>query len=137
MVFPVRRGLRDGLQHVPVLDDLARVVEAKDVDACPVAVAGPLLVAMEDDVAPLGDGPLELHLLAGVPAGHLAEVGDEGLLAVGDRGVVLDVQVAHVHLDGLGGLALVEHEVVERHRVPLVLVRTLGHRVCSSARSAP
>ena len=75
---------------------LPLVVEAEDVDAGPVRLAGPLLVAVEDDVAPLGDRPLHVHALAGMLARHPLEELDERLLAVGDAGVVLDVDVPDV-----------------------------------------
>ena len=46
-----------------MLDDLAVVVQAEDVDPGPVAVTRPLLVAVENDVVALGDGPLEVDAL--------------------------------------------------------------------------
>jgi hypothetical protein len=55
------------------------------------------------------------------------EVLDEGLFLVGRGGVVLDVDVTDVPLDGLGRLALIEHQVVERHHRLLVLVQAIGH----------
>src|SRR5207253_4585204 len=61
----VGRFSGDRLQHVPVLDDLPVVIEAEDVDARPIAISRPLLVAVQDDVVALGDHSLELHLLAG------------------------------------------------------------------------
>lgn len=42
----VSRPFRDGLKHVPVLDYLAFIIQAEDVDARPVVVARPFLVAM-------------------------------------------------------------------------------------------
>ena len=67
-----------------------------------------------------GDHPMELDELAGVLGGHPLEVLDEGLSPVADVRVVLPVLGADVPLDGLGRSALVEHQVVERDRVPLV-----------------
>src|SRR5690349_7768467 len=45
---PVRvgGGLRDSLEHVPVLHHLARLVEPEDVDSGPLAVAWPLVAAV-------------------------------------------------------------------------------------------
>ena len=40
-----------------MLNDLARLVEAKDVDAGPVAIAGPVLVAVQHDEVTLGNDP--------------------------------------------------------------------------------
>src|SRR5512145_596913 len=119
----VSRVLRDYLQHVPMLDDLPVFVEAEDVDPCIVLAAWPSLMAVQDDVLALSDGADELHVLAGILSRHALEVVDERLLAIADVRVVLDVRVARVHLEGLRGLALVEHEVVERLDVPLVGVQ--------------
>jgi hypothetical protein len=83
----------DDLKHVPVLDDLAVAVEAEDVDARVILVAGPVLVAVEDRKVALGYSALELDPLCGVLGGHALEVVDEGLLAVRDVRVVLDVDV--------------------------------------------
>jgi hypothetical protein len=105
-----------------VLDDLPALVEAEDVDAGPVAVPGPSLEAVQHDVGALGDRALDVHALVRVFPGHPGEELDEPGLAVGDAGVVLDVDVAHVPLDRLGGPALIEHQVIEGHRVPLVLL---------------
>ena len=50
------RGLRGNrLQHVPVLHDLAMSIETRDVDASPVAIAWPILIAVQDDVVPFRD----------------------------------------------------------------------------------
>src|SRR5439155_19851948 len=70
----VRGLLGNWLKHVPVLDDPSLVVEAEDVDARPIPVAGPLLIAVGDDVVALGDHAFELVLLAWVLASHSLEV---------------------------------------------------------------
>lgn len=46
-----------------MLDDPASVVEAEDVDAGPILIVGPLLVAVEHDEVPLRDPALEANLL--------------------------------------------------------------------------
>ena len=51
-----------------MFDDLPPCVEPEDVDARIVLVTGPALVAMKDDVVPLGQGPDELDMFAGVSA---------------------------------------------------------------------
>ena len=84
-----------------MLDDLAVVVEPEDVDAGVLVVAGPGLVAVQDDEVALGDHPLELDSLARVLRRHPLEVVDERLLAVADLRVVLDVLGTGVALDGL------------------------------------
>ena len=55
----------------------------------------------------VGKRPLELDPLPGVVLRYPDEVVDERLLAIGHPRVVLDVGVAGVLLDGVGGLALV------------------------------
>src|SRR3954451_11277371 len=56
----------DDLQDIPVLDDLAVGVEAEDVDAGVVVVAGPGLMAVQDDMVTLGNRANEPHPLARV-----------------------------------------------------------------------
>ena len=90
-----------------MLDDFAVAVETEDVDPGVVLVVRPGLVAVEHDVVVLGHGPLDLDPFAWVFRRHALEVVDERLLAVADVWIVLDVDVADVSLDRLGGLALV------------------------------
>jgi hypothetical protein len=65
---------------------------------------------------------LHVHALAGVLLRHSLEERDERLLAVGDVGIVLDVDVADVPAAGLRRPALVEQEVVEA--IALCLLRS-------------
>ena len=58
-------GVGDDLQHVPMLDDLAVVGQAEDVDAGVVRVAGPLLEAMQDDELPSASTRLNSTRLPG------------------------------------------------------------------------
>jgi hypothetical protein len=104
-----------------MLDDLAVVIEAEDVDSGVVLIARPGLVAMEDDVFILRDRALERDSLARILPRHPLEVRDEGRRAIADPRVVLGVGGADIPLDRFARLRLVEHQVVERHRVPLVL----------------
>jgi len=76
---------------------------------------------MQHDVIALGDDTLELNVLSGVLLRHPREVLDEGTLAVRDAGVVLNIDIACVFLDGFGGAALVEHQVVKGSDSGLVL----------------
>ncbi len=71
-------------------------------------------------------------MLAG---GHADEVGDERRLAVGHYGIVLDVCLSRVLCDGLGRLALVEHQIVERGYGAFVLLqlRAAAHTITSAA----
>jgi len=77
----VRRLGRDDLKDVPVFDDFAGFVEAKDVYAGVVVVARPLLIAVQDDEVAFCDDTLEVHLFPGVVGGHALEVGNECFLA--------------------------------------------------------
>jgi len=101
---PIRVGgcLGDDLQDVPVLNDLAVLVEPEDVNPGVVTVTRPDLVAMQHDVVALGQGALDLDVLAGVLRGHAFEVVDEGLLAVANKRVVLSVDFVGVGGDRLG-----------------------------------
>jgi hypothetical protein len=91
--------------------------------------AGPGLVAVQHDVVSLGDHAFELHVLARELGGHADEVIDEGLFAVADVGIVLDVHVAGVERDRIGGTALVEHQIVESGDGLLVALEIGGHGV--------
>ena len=55
----VRIGRRFGnaLQNVPGFDDLAVIIETEDIDAGPVAVSWPLLIAVQDDELTIGQHP--------------------------------------------------------------------------------
>src|SRR5438874_5083423 len=70
----VRSLFRNPLQHVPVLDDLAGLIESKDVDAGPVPIVGPVLVAGEDHEITVREHASEFDPLTGVLARHPLEV---------------------------------------------------------------
>jgi hypothetical protein len=105
---------RHDLQYIPVFDNFSILVQPKNVDARPIAVARPLLIAVENDVVALGDYSFEMHPLAGILPRHPLKVGDERLFAVGDTGIVLDVDIARIFFDGFRWPALIEHQIVER-----------------------
>lgn len=60
----VGRVLRHGLPHIPMLDDLAISVEAKDVDPGMVFTAWPVLEAVEDYAMPFRNGVLHFDPFA-------------------------------------------------------------------------
>ena len=127
--------LRDDLEHIPVLDYLAVGVDSEDVDTGVVMVTRPHLVAVQHDVLTLCDGSYELDPLSGELSSHSLEVVDEGLLAIGDMGVVLGVGISRVALDGFGWTQVIEHQVIEGHHVCLVLFKIGSHatkhaRIC-------
>ena len=83
-----------------MFDDLAVVVELEDVHTRPVVITRPLLETVQHDVVAFGDDPLELNPLPWVLLRHASEVLDERLLAVRHAGIVLDVRIADVLMDG-------------------------------------
>jgi len=88
-----------------VFDDLAVVIEPKDVDPRPIAVPRPLLIAVQHDEVIVGQNSPEFNALAGILASHAFEVFDECILAVGDDRIVLRVAGADVPPDRFGRLA--------------------------------
>lgn len=114
--------LRHSLQHVPVLDDFASVIETENIYSRPVAIARPFLSAMQDDVIALGDDALEADALGRVLPRHPREIFDESFLAIAHFRVVLDVNVARVFFDSFGRLTLIEHQIVESHDALFVLL---------------
>ncbi len=87
-----------------MLDDFAVVIQPEDIDACPITIARPLLITMENDIAVLGNHPLEVNALAGVFLCHAHEIRDEGFLAIGHSRIVLNVDLTGVAGDGFGRL---------------------------------
>jgi hypothetical protein len=69
---------------------------------------------VQDHVGILGDHAPDLDSLTGVLLGHTGEVFNEALLAIGYAGVVLDVSVTYIAVNGLCRAALVEHQLIER-----------------------
>jgi hypothetical protein len=105
-----------------VLYNLAVVVEAKDVDPRIFMIAWPHLVTVEHDEIAFCDSSLEVNRFPWVFRVHPLEVLDERFLSISNFGIVLDVDVTGIFLDGFAGLALIEHQVVERLRIPFVLL---------------
>ena len=112
-----------------MLDDLAVLIEAENIDARPVliTVRGPFLVAMENDTVSFRDGTLEVHAFAWVFRSHALEVFDEGLFSVRDVRIVLNVSVTDIALNCFGWLTLIKHEVIERHGVLPVSLESINH----------
>src|SRR6476620_5604736 len=110
------------LDHLPIL------VQPKDVDARPIGSTRPHLMAVQYDVVPLSDDPHEPHPLARVLPCHPCEVVDERGFSIRHHRIVLGVAWPNVLLDGFGGFALVEHQVVELHDPTLVLLKSVTHR---------
>jgi hypothetical protein len=88
---------------------------------------------VQHHVPVLCDHASEFDVLSGVFLRHADEVGDERLFPLRDHGVVLDVHLSHVFVDGLGGLTLVEHQIVESRHCLFVLLQLLrAHSVASA-----
>ena len=96
-----------------MLDDLALVIDPKDINPRPIAIPGPPLVAVQHNEVIVGQDSPEFDAFAGVLPSHTFEVFDERDLSVGDDRVVLRVAGANVPPNRFGRLALVEHQVVE------------------------
>jgi hypothetical protein len=62
-----------------MFDDLAVIIRPEDVDASPIALIRPLLIAMQDDVIPFGDRALEMHALSGILLRYPRKVRDKRL----------------------------------------------------------
>jgi hypothetical protein len=123
----VRGVARDHLQYVPVLHNLTLFVQAENIYPCPKMVVRPVLPTVQDHIIALSDHSLELHALAGIFAGGFLKIGDESLFAVSHARIVLDIGCPGIPLDGLAGATFIEHEVVERHHVPLVAFQDIDH----------
>ena len=108
-----------------MLDDLANLVEAKDVDAGPVLVCigRPNLMAVENYEIAFRDRALEGDFLSGVLSRHSFEILNEGIFALSDVRIVLRVACTDIEFNCVSRFALVEHQVVKRHRIATVLFR--------------
>src|SRR5262245_15552155 len=87
----VSRRFGDALKHVPVFDDLAVVIKTENIDAGPITVSWPLLIAVQDNELTIGQHPAKLDGLPRVLARHAFEVRNECVLAVGDHRIVLSI----------------------------------------------
>ena len=87
--------LRNNLQDIPMLDDLALFIESKNVYAGVVMIAGPRLVAVQNDQIVFSYRALEFHLLARIFCCHTLKIFDEGLLAISYLRIVLHVAVTN------------------------------------------
>jgi hypothetical protein len=109
-----------------MLHDFAILIKSKDVDPCIVFVSRPLLVTMEDHLIFFRYRSFEVRPFARILRAHSLEILDERFLAVRDMRVVLYVLITRVLLDGLTRLTLIEHQIIERLRVALVLLQIVA-----------
>jgi hypothetical protein len=110
-----------------MLNDFASVIESKNVYASPIAIAGPLLITVQDDEIAFGEDAFEMHALARIFVCHSREVFDESRFAVRDGGVMLNVSIACIFFDCFGGLTLIEHQIIKSHYIFFVLLKLLCH----------
>ena len=96
-----------------MLDNLSIGVQAKDVDAGPITIVRPVLVAVQNDEVLIGEYSAELHSFSGIRVSHPLEVVDERVLAIGDHRIVLSVRRSYVSSYRFAWLRVVEHQVVE------------------------
>jgi hypothetical protein len=114
-----------------MLDNLSVAIETKDVHARVVIVPWPGLMAMQYDQITFSDCALEVDSFAREFRRHPLKESDEGLFAIGYFGIVLNVNITHVLLNGFTGSALIEHQVIECLRVHLVLFQFIAHTLNS------
>jgi hypothetical protein len=115
------------LQNVPVLDNLAGTVKAKDVDSSVVFISRPMLKAVQHDEVTFSNGPSHLDALSRVLPLHAFEVGDKSGLTISNMRVMLGIRITNIAGDGLSRLTVVEHEGVESNGIGLVLVSAWAH----------
>jgi len=121
----VRRFLRDDLQHVPVFNDFAFVIQSEDVNPGVVVVAWPVLEAVKNNKLTLGNGSLDLDAFAWPLAGHSLEISDETVLSRRNVWIMLSVDVADITFDGLEWSTLIEHELVKSDYIFLVAFQSV------------
>jgi hypothetical protein len=96
-----------------MLYDFPVPIQAENVYSSPVGIARPFLSSMKNHVIAFREYPHEMNPLAGVLLRHTLEVANKPLLAVFHHWIVLNVGIANIPVDGFGGTALVEHQVVK------------------------
>jgi len=109
------------LEHIPMFDDFATLIEPEDVDSGIIMVSRPVLEAVQHHEIALRNGALELDAFAGIFARPALDAADKGPLPVANMRVVLDVGNAYALLNGSGGFVLIEYQIVKRRHVLFVL----------------
>src|SRR5947209_6776243 len=123
----VGRVFRNALENIPVFNDFAVVIEAKNIDASPIGVSRPLLITMQDHVVAFGNDPFELDALSWILLSHSSEVVNEGLLAISHCRVMLGVHLSCIPLHRESRLAFIEHQIIEAHHGLFVAFKLLTH----------
>lgn len=110
-----------------MFDDLPVLVEAENVNACPIVIAWPFLKAIQDDEVSLSNHPLEVRAFTRVFLGHPREVLNECILTVSHCRVMLNIYFSRVFLDSLSRPTLIKHQIIESHRILFVLFKLISH----------
>ncbi len=79
-------------------------------------------LAVEHNEIGLRNRSFELNLFSWLFRSHSFEALDERPFSISDLRIVFDIDIAGIFLDCFARLALIKHQVVERLRVPLVLL---------------
>jgi hypothetical protein len=118
--------LRHHLHDIPMFDYLAVTIEAENVDRREILHARPFLHAVQDDMIAFGKGALDGYAFAGMLARHALEKMDKAQLAGFDVGIMLNEFIAHITLDRVADLILIENQIVEGDDMLFPQV-SLGH----------
>ena len=103
-------GLGNPLEHVPVLNNLSLVIEPKKIETGPIAISGPVLKAMQDDVVIFGQHSPELNALARYSRAMRSKYSMNASFPRRPS-VVLGVGRANMATYRFGRLALIEHQI--------------------------
>src|ERR1700691_1042461 len=117
----VRRGLRDGLDYVPVLDDLT-VFKPKDVyHSFATLPRRTHPVAVHDDEISVGKNALQVHMGARIIIANPKDEFAHPIESVFDHWIVLAIILASVLCNCLSGIEFIESLFVKGERDLLVL----------------
>ena len=110
-----------GLNHIPMFDDFAVVVEAENIDYCFATVlGGGLAEDVHEYQISFRRNAFHFGAQAGMFFQEWSEGVDKGLSAVGNGWIVLDVGFADIFVDGFLKFVLIECKVVEGECVGFV-----------------
>jgi hypothetical protein len=115
-----------------MFDDFPVVIEPKNINACPISITRPLLITVQDHVVSFGKRTFKVDALAWILLCHPREVRNEGLLAISNSGIMLDIRLPCISLDRFGGLTLIEHQIIELHHRLFVALQLLIQDVTPS-----
>jgi hypothetical protein len=109
-----------------MFDNFPVIVKTEKVHGDVFIATRPSLMGMQRDQFALGNGTHKLDAFGGVIPAHFAEIIDEGLLAIGNQRVVLDILVADLFLNSPRWIAQVGH-TIKCNRALLVYLKIVAH----------